>query len=156
MILKIAFMDSLETLKYKASAYDQICLMKTARMAVRIAKRAGLISPQPCEHCGRSPKDVPIYAHHKDYEKPLEIVWLCRRCHSREHVRLGWGNPYSNKFKADLAPPAPLMPPIPTVQFYRKKAAYLLQDATLIKLSHEAYRKRVLSENGYKCHHYEE
>jgi hypothetical protein len=24
--------------------------------------------------------------HHRDYEQPLMIVWLCRSCHRREHI----------------------------------------------------------------------
>jgi predicted DNA-binding protein YlxM (UPF0122 family) len=42
-----------------------------------------------CERCGYSGtfKDgrTAIQAHHPDYAKPLEVIWLCQRCHHDEH-----------------------------------------------------------------------
>jgi hypothetical protein len=49
------------------------------------AQRRGIIVPQPCQHCGAAKAEV----HHPDYSKPLEVVWLCKPCHGREHARLG-------------------------------------------------------------------
>jgi hypothetical protein len=44
---------------------------------------------RPCEACGARKAD----RHHDDYAKPLEVRFLCRRCHIRHHAReLGtWG-----------------------------------------------------------------
>lgn len=40
-----------------------------------------VIRPQACESChGPNPQ-----GHHPDYAKPLEVMWLCRRCHGAEH-----------------------------------------------------------------------
>ncbi len=39
-----------------------------------------------CQQCGR---DKPLDTHHPNYYHPLVIVWLCRRCHKREH-NPGW------------------------------------------------------------------
>lgn len=44
--------------------------------AVAAAKRKGILIPQPCSACGKKAE-----AHHNDYTKPLEIVWLCRQHH---------------------------------------------------------------------------
>lgn len=51
-----------------------------ARQAVRTAiKRGELIRPATCEQCGRS--GLQIEAAHYDYDQPLNVRWLCRRCH---------------------------------------------------------------------------
>lgn len=41
------------------------------------AKRAGKLVPTPCLFCG----DKKVQAHHEDYSKPLEVLWLCFKCH---------------------------------------------------------------------------
>lgn len=38
--------------------------------------------------CGKCSKKVKLFAHHKDYYKPLKIAWLCGDCHRLEHRRL--------------------------------------------------------------------
>jgi len=50
---------------------------------VRLALRFGqLIQLDHCQRCKN--KCVP-QAHHQDYTKPLEVLWLCRKCHGEEH-----------------------------------------------------------------------
>lgn len=34
--------------------------------------------PSECEGCG---KEKTLQAHHYDYSKQLDVVWLCKRCH---------------------------------------------------------------------------
>jgi len=52
---------------------------RIAKSAVYYAVRHGkLIRPDHCVLCGRKCKP---HAHHDDYSKPLEIVWLCSPCH---------------------------------------------------------------------------
>jgi hypothetical protein len=57
-----------------------------ARLVVRVASttrravEAGLlVRPDRCSSCDRS--DVALDAVHEDYERPLDVLWLCRRCH---------------------------------------------------------------------------
>lgn len=54
---------------------------KAARTAVGVALRDGRMVRQPCEVCGAEK----VQAHHEDYSKPLDVRWLCFRCH-REHA----------------------------------------------------------------------
>ena len=55
-----------------------------ARAQTRDRIRRGIITRQPCERCGA----VKAEAHHDDYAKPLQVRWLCRRCHKIEHARI--------------------------------------------------------------------
>ena len=50
------------------------------RYQIKIGK---IIRPTVCSRCNET-KD-PIHAHHVDYSKPFDVVWLCRQCHELEH-----------------------------------------------------------------------
>ena len=59
-----------------------------ARRLVREALRSGkLVKPTHCENCACG-KELPLHAHHADYDRPLEVVWLCQSCHVKLHIRL--------------------------------------------------------------------
>jgi len=52
-----------------------------AHNAVRQALKDGiLVRPITCEKCGSGGR---ICSHHEDYSKPLEVDWLCYKCHNR-------------------------------------------------------------------------
>ena len=53
------------------------------RMTVREAIQRGKISRGDCVKCGKPQAQ----AHHEDYTKPFEIVWLCSTCHAEHHWR---------------------------------------------------------------------
>ncbi len=61
-----------------------------ARQRVQEAVKTGrLVKPHACERCGFIPKRVSeIHGHHADYSRPLDVEWLCERCHRAEHIRL--------------------------------------------------------------------
>lgn len=46
--------------------------------------RLGNLKRLPCEVCGENR----VHAHHRDYSKPLEVIWLCSIHHSEEHTKL--------------------------------------------------------------------
>lgn len=54
-----------------------------AREAVNAAIRYGRMRrPGACDRCRAS---VRVHGHHEDYGKPLEVLWLCARCHTDQH-----------------------------------------------------------------------
>jgi hypothetical protein len=52
-----------------------------ARAIAGAHKRRGKLQQQPCEKCGTHESQM----HHDDYSKPLEVQWLCRKCHMDGH-----------------------------------------------------------------------
>ena len=50
------------------------------RQMVRNAVRDGRLEKQDCEVCGDKAE-----AHHEDYSKPLEVLWLCKKHHMEKH-----------------------------------------------------------------------
>jgi hypothetical protein len=47
------------------------------------ALRDSKLFKTPCIVCGSLKSE----AHHEDYSKPLEVIWLCRRHHMERHRR---------------------------------------------------------------------
>lgn len=63
-------------------------------LAKRIVRQAivqrRLVRPAHCSQCGSEPSPKRngvsrIQAHHADYSKPLDVMWLCEPCHHKEH-----------------------------------------------------------------------
>ena len=52
-------------------------------IAFQNAVRTGMLKrPETCSDCGGQGK---VDGHHEDYSKPLNVVWLCTKCHGRRH-----------------------------------------------------------------------
>lgn len=79
---------------------------KKANSKIQYAVDSGkLIRPKKCEICGSEGKpdmtncknpwtgeplpDIPAYcpivAHHPNYNNPLYVIWVCRKCHIKIH-----------------------------------------------------------------------
>jgi len=56
-------------------------LQTRAHCAVYRALLRGDIEKKPCEVCG----EVKVEAHHEDYNKPLDVKWLCNKHHKKLH-----------------------------------------------------------------------
>lgn len=54
------------------------------RAAYEATVRGTLVRPATCSRC---PNGSP-HAHHDDYSKPLDVIWLCKECHVAHHVAL--------------------------------------------------------------------
>ncbi|KKL87413.1 hypothetical protein LCGC14_1934930 [marine sediment metagenome] len=56
-----------------------------AHSAVQHALRTGRLTKEPC-FCG----ETEVEGHHEDYNKPLDVIWLCRKCHLYKHKKKDW------------------------------------------------------------------
>ena len=72
------------TKKKAMSAYYARYPMKyAAHIITRNSVRDGKLIPElSCSCCGSTEK---IEGHHDDYTKPLEVRWLCEKCHTEWH-----------------------------------------------------------------------
>ena len=46
--------------------------------------RLGNLQREPCIICG----EMDAHAHHEDYDKPLDVVWLCSQHHAQRHQEM--------------------------------------------------------------------
>jgi hypothetical protein len=58
-------------------------MKRLCRKATFSALRKGILKYAPCEVCGID--DSSVQAHHDDYNKPLEVRWLCSWHHAEHH-----------------------------------------------------------------------
>lgn len=74
-----------ETIERSLSYKDRSPQKYRAHYAVSNAVRDGrLHKPDICERC-QCPPAIRLEAHHHDYNKPLDVAWLCTDCHSEAH-----------------------------------------------------------------------
>lgn len=58
-------------------------LKRAAHVIVGNAIRKGIITKLPCFVCGRKAE-----AHHPDYDRPLDVIWLCPKHHKEAHLMI--------------------------------------------------------------------
>jgi hypothetical protein len=54
---------------------------RSAQVAVGNALRDGRLQRMPCLVCGKKAE-----AHHPDYDRPLDVMWLCHEHHMEAHA----------------------------------------------------------------------
>lgn len=60
--------------------------IKCRSLLNKAVKSGALTRPKKCSLCNRD--ELKIHAHHENYYKPLDVIWLCTECHADKH-RLG-------------------------------------------------------------------
>lgn len=58
-----------------------------AHLLVNNGLRDGKLTKLPCEVCGKTE----VHGHHADYDKPLDVMWLCSEHHVAWHMKNGEG-----------------------------------------------------------------
>lgn len=58
-----------------------------ARRLLRNALRRGEVVKLPCVKCGVTR----VHGHHEDYDKPLDVIWLCSKHHADRHREIAAG-----------------------------------------------------------------
>jgi hypothetical protein len=70
---------AIKSKKWRAKNQEKI----KAHSIVGVAIKNGLLKkPTKCSKCSSKMK---IHAHHDNYSKPLDVVWLCHYCHRLIH-----------------------------------------------------------------------
>jgi len=62
--------------------YKREPLKTSAHRMVHNHVAKGTLKRSPCADCGTTDN---IHGHHEDYSKPLDVTWLCGRCHRMRH-----------------------------------------------------------------------
>ena len=93
-------------------------LKRKAHQAVAYAVQTGKLIRQPCERCGTTQN---VVAHHEDYNKPLDVLWLCKYHHKERHMEIDREN--KDKPKPDMVnhPPHYTQGGIETIEYIRAK-----------------------------------
>jgi hypothetical protein len=66
---------------YKKRFPNKLAAHRYVELAVKFGH---LVRPEKCDVCSAGTN---IQAHHHDYDKPLEVQWLCSVCHGLQHRR---------------------------------------------------------------------
>ncbi|KKL87003.1 hypothetical protein LCGC14_1939050 [marine sediment metagenome] len=75
-----------ESSRKAVAKYKKASPKKTKAVSVvNNALRDGRLFKKPCP-CG----ETKVEGHHPDYNKPLEVIWLCKECHIHEHKKKEW------------------------------------------------------------------
>lgn len=69
------------SIEYAEKNREKISASRKVRRAVVSGK---LIKPLNCEICGL---EKFLQGHHEDYSKPLQVIWMCAKCHIYHHQK---------------------------------------------------------------------
>lgn len=67
-------------IKYRQEHPERNAIMLRVQKAIKSGK---ITKPNCCSVCG---KECKLYAHHSDYSRPLDVIFVCQSCHKRIHA----------------------------------------------------------------------
>ena len=65
--------------------HQDIKYLEKRKVRLKAQRKIKILKNQLCEHCK---KEKATDRHHEDYSKPLEIIFLCKKCHTKLHKKL--------------------------------------------------------------------
>jgi len=71
---------SAQSARYREKYPERVRASGQLQYAVQTGK---IKKPKHCEICLRKGE---VEGHHEDYDKPLEVVWICWSCHNVIHM----------------------------------------------------------------------
>lgn len=74
----------INVLKYQRIRRHKYPIKNKARQDVYKSLKKGILVKKPCEVCGY----LKVEAHHEDYNKPLDVIWLCRKHHLEKEGKI--------------------------------------------------------------------
>lgn len=74
---------------YRGCLPDHTKKKRVQHIVEKAIKKGILIQPVKCLKCNNTQEFIDgrngIQAHHNDYDKPLDVTWLCQKCHHEWH-----------------------------------------------------------------------
>lgn len=67
------------TVAYRRKYPERTAAYNAVARAIRSGK---MVRPERCQGCDQPAE---LKAHHEDYRRPLDVIWLCARCHLHHH-----------------------------------------------------------------------
>ena len=58
--------------------------LKAKYLVNQAIKKGKIIKPKLCFICNLEKR---LCGHHQNYNKPLEVIWMCFSCHKLEHIK---------------------------------------------------------------------
>ena len=64
--------------------YREPLKIKAVKLHNDRIRKGEIVRPTICSRCK---EEAYIEGHHYDYNKPLDVIWLCRKCHAKERKK---------------------------------------------------------------------
>ena len=79
-----------------------------------------VVKPKNCSRCNKPKQSFFLHGHHKDYSKPLEVKWLCHKCHGIERGGVKQDKPERDKNRDRVTYKTVLLPKLKDSPFVNR------------------------------------